>query len=142
MDRAIVDHQDDRLGRPARLWTEFPVDPFQESDEVGAAFGGGCFDDQVPGYRVLNPEHRHLPGLASGFDPQIRALFGPGVSKIGMGQGFGFILEQQDDISRSRLLLQELEPQPGPLDRVGVLAAFEAVSGASPPEAPFFLSIF
>jgi len=79
-------------------------------------------------------------GLARGLDPDICTLLGPGVGEVGMGQGLGFILEQQDNVPCFGLLPQELESHTRPLNRFGDLPAFETVTGAPPSEAPFFLS--
>ena len=70
-------------------------------------------------------------------DPEVGAPLGPEMGKIGVGQGFRFVGEQEPDVAGPGLLPQQLEPQAGTLDRLGVLAASQAVPRPAPREAPF-----
>src|SRR4051794_15104668 len=71
------------------------------------------------------------------------AAFGPGPSEIGVGEiGVGerlrLVAEQQDDVARRGLLLQQPQAQAGAVDRIGVLPALQRVARPAPGEAPFF----
>jgi hypothetical protein len=54
-----------------------------------------------------------------------------------MGQHLGFVAEQQDDVARFGLLAQQTQPQPRPVDGLGILPAVQAMAGAAPTEPPF-----
>jgi len=47
-----------------------------------------------------------------------------------MRQRFGFVAEQQDNVASSRLLAQQTQPQPGPIDRLRVLPPVQAMARA------------
>ena len=87
---------------------------------------------------VESADHRPLLGLPRRLDAQIAAAFGPGVGKIGMGERFRLVAEQQGDIAGFGLLLQQAQAQTGALDRIGVLPALQRVPRPAPGEAPFF----
>ena len=55
-----------------------------------------------------------------------------------MGERFGFVLEQQNDVAGLRLLLRQTKAQPRAVDGNGVLPPFQRVPGPPPAEAPFF----
>src|SRR4051794_41930985 len=60
--------------------------------------------------------------------------------QIGMGEGFGLVAEQEHDVARLGLCLEQLSAQARPVHGIRVLAALQRVAGAPPAEAPFFLS--
>src|SRR4051794_17184570 len=59
--------------------------------------------------------------------------------QIGMGEGFGLVAEQEHDVARLGLCLEQLSAQARPVHGVRILAALQRGAGAPPPEAPFFL---
>ena len=148
MDRAIVENKDDGLVRAAGAWPVDRVEAAEEGDEVTTALGGAGARDQLVSGPVESADDRPLLGLPRRLDPQIAAAFGPGVGKIGMGERFRLIAEQQGDIAGLCLLLQQAQAQPGALDRIGVLPALQRVPRpwafspracpVAPGEAPFF----
>ena len=138
MDRAIVENKDDGLVGAAGAWPVDRVEAAEEGDEVTTALGGAGIDDQLASGAVQSANHRPLLGLPRRLDPQIAAAFGPGVGKIGMGERFRLIAEQQGDIAGLCLLLQQAQAQPGAVDRIGVLPALQRVPRPAPGEAPFF----
>ncbi len=71
-------------------------------------------------------------------DAQIGTRFSPNIGRIGVGQGLGLVLKEQHDVSRQGLLLQELHPQPGPVNRLRILPTTQRVPREPAPEAPFF----
>src|SRR4051812_50080888 len=60
--------------------------------------------------------------------------------QIGMGEGFGLVAEQEHDVARLGLCLEQLSAQAHPVHGIRILAALQRVAGAPPAEAPFFLS--
>ena len=72
---------------------------------------------------------------------QIGPAPGPGMGEIGMGQRLGLVGEEEHDVPGFGLLLQQLEPEPGSRDGIGVLPAVQAVTGTSPAEAVFFSAL-
>ena len=127
MDRAVVENKDDGLVRSARAWAIDRVEAAEEGDEVAAALGGAGIDDQLMRGAGERADHRPLLGLPRRLDAQIAAAFGPGAGKIGMGEGFRFVAEQQGDIAGLGLLPQQAQAQAGAVDRIGVLPALQRV---------------
>ena len=70
-------------------------------------------------------------------NPQVSAALGPGARKIGMGQSFALITEQQHDVASIGLRLEQLQTQPAAIDRLGVLATLQRVTGSPIAKAPF-----
>ena len=108
VDRAIVEDEHDRLLRTSGRQAILRVDLFQKRDEIGTALAPAGAHNQFTGRPVEQTEHRHLGGLAGRWNAQIRALLGPGMGQIGMGKRFRLIPEQEHDIARLGLRLQEL----------------------------------
>jgi len=50
-----------------------------------------------------------------------------------MGQHLGFIAEQENDVAGFGLLAQQTQPQPRPVDGLGILPPVQAMAGAPPP---------
>src|SRR4051794_38097941 len=57
--------------------------------------------------------------------------------QVGVGQGLGLVPEQEVNVARRGLVLQQPEAQARALDRVPVLAPFERVPRPAPAVAPF-----
>ena len=135
---AVVEHQHNRRDRPPRLRSVAVVELFQKSDEIGAALAGTDMDDQFATAVVEHAEQRPLAGLTRCWDAQVRTASCPGVRQIGMCQGLRFIAKQQDNVTSFGLLAQQTQAQTGPIDRLRILPAIQAVAGAPPSEPPFF----
>src|SRR4051794_36146213 len=60
--------------------------------------------------------------------------------QIGMGEGFGLVAEQEHDVTRLGLSLEQLAAQARPVHGIRILAALQRVAGAPPAKAPLFLS--
>src|SRR4051812_8374256 len=140
MDRAVVEDEHDRLERDPELGPEAPVNLLQESDEVRTALGARGLHDQVARRPVEKAEHRDLLALARGRNAQIGSLLGPDMRQVGMGQRFGLVLEQQDDVARLGLRFEQLPAQTGAVHRVRILAALQRVTRPPPAKPPFFRS--
>ena len=137
VDRAVVEHQDGWLGRGARRRCELAIEPREQADEVGTALGGAGLDHQAAGGNVERPQQGAPACLPRRRDAEVGATLGPGMGEVGVGQGLELVAEQNPDVAGPRLLPQQPEPQAGPLDRLRVLAAFQAVARPAPGEAPF-----
>jgi hypothetical protein len=94
-------------------------------------------DDQFPRDGVEHTQHRRLFGLAGRGNAEVRAPRRPGMGEIGMGQSFGFIFIQQNDITGPGLLTPDLKTKTDTVDLSRVLAAFQRVPRA-PPAEPLF----
>src|SRR3954449_389202 len=139
-DRAVVQDEHEGLDRNPELGPIAPVDLLQESDEVRASFGpAGAHDERAP-RPVEHAEHRHFGALARGRNAQVGPFLGPDMRQIGMGEGFGLVAEQEHDVARLGLGFEQRSAQARPVHGVRVLASLQRVAGASPAEAPFFLS--
>ena len=99
MNRAIVEDEHNRLLRTIRRQAILRVDLFQKRNEIGTALAPTGAHDQFTRGPVEQTKHRHLGGLAGRGNAQIRALLGPGMGQIGMGERFGLIAEQEHDIA-------------------------------------------
>src|SRR4051812_19264330 len=140
VDRAVIQDEHEGLDRDPELGPIAPVDLLQESDEVRASFGpAGAHDERAP-RPVEHAEHRHFGALARGRNAQVGPFLGPDMRQIGMGEGFGLVAEQEHDVARLGLCLEQLSAQARPVHGIRVLAALQRVAGAPPAEAPFFLS--
>src|SRR3954468_1229600 len=137
VDRAVVEHQDHRPADPSRRRAVDPVEPPQQGDEVARALGPAGEDDQLAPGVVEHAEERALPRPPRPFHPQVGAARRPAVGQVGVGQCLGLVPEQEVDVTRRRLPLQEPEPQAGAVDGVRVLPALEGVSRPAPAVAPF-----
>src|SRR3954451_24565178 len=71
---------------------------------------------------------------------QVGPFLGPDMRQIGMGEGFGLVAEQEHDVARLGLCLEQLSAQARPVHGIRILAALQRVAGSPPAEAPFFLS--
>ncbi|WP_262265708.1 hypothetical protein [Microvirga yunnanensis] len=89
---------------------------------------------------VEHPEHRHLGGLAGRGNAQIRALRGPGMGQIGTGERLRLIPEQEHEIARRSLRLQQHAAQAGAIHGVCILAALQGMARSAPAESPFWRS--
>src|SRR3954470_3063599 len=134
VDRAVVEHQHHR---PVRAWRVVPVEPAEQGDEVAGALGGAGEDDQLAAGVVEQAEERPLARPSGRLDPEVRAALRPGVGQVGVGQGLGLVPEQEVNVARRGLLLQQPEAEARALDRVPVLAPFERVPRPAPAVAPF-----
>ncbi len=114
------------------------VEHFQQSDEFGAALAGADMHDQFATAMVEHAEQRPLARLAWRRDTQIRTASCPGMRQVWMGQSFGLIAKQQDDVASFGLLAQQTQPQARPIDRLRILPAAQAMAGTPPSEPPFF----
>src|SRR4051812_22791679 len=140
VDRAVVEHKHDGLERDPELGTIAPVDLLQESDEVRAALGPAGAHDELAPRPVEHAEHRHFGALARGRNAQVGPFLGPDMRQIGMGEGFGLVAEQEHDVARLGLCLEQLSAQARAVHGIRILAALQRVAGSPPAEAPFFLS--
>ncbi len=138
VDRAVVEHQNDRFGGASRSRAIKCVEAFQEVDEVGASLGAAAMDDELGIGVVKRADQRQLARLAGGGHAQVGAAPGPGMRQIRMGQRLGLVGRQQHDIARFGLLFQQFEPEPGAVDRLGVLSAGEAMTRSAPAPTIFF----
>jgi hypothetical protein len=68
-------------------------------------------------------------------DPEIRPARGPAVGEVGVGQRLGLVPDQEVEVARGGLLLQQLQAQPRAVDRV--LPPLEGVPWPPPAVAPF-----
>ena len=140
VDRAVVEHHDDRLdGRPGLRAVE-AVEGLQMRDEVGAALGREVV---TMSWRVTSIERAHhgdLLGLPGRRHAQVRAALGPGAGEIGMRQRFALIAVEQHDVAGLGLRLAQLEPQSDAIDGVGILTALQRVPGPPPAETLFLRS--
>ena len=66
MDRAVVEHDDHGSLALAGFGAVVMIEFFQKGDEVGAALGFGCGNDQPAVAPVEGAHHRNLFGLAGG----------------------------------------------------------------------------
>src|ERR687889_1243105 len=140
VDRAVVEDEHDRFLRTAGHRAILRIDLLQKRDEIGTALAPAGAHHQVARRPVEYPEHRHLGGLAGRWNAQIRALLGPGMGQIGMGQRLRLIAEQEHDIARLGLRLQELAAQASAVHGVSVLAALQGMARPAPAEIPFWRS--
>src|ERR687889_674122 len=138
VDRAVVEDEHDRFLRTAGHRAILRIDLLQKRDEIGTALAPAGAHHQVARRPVEYPEHRHSGGLAGRWNAQIRALLGPGMGEIGMGQCLRLIAEQEHDIARLGLRLQELAAQASAVHGVCVLAALQGVARTAPAESPFW----
>lgn len=140
VDWAVVEHQDNWFPPPARSWPEASIKLFQQRDEVRAPLRGRGVHDEFTARRVEHADDRDLTRLTWCGDAKIGASFGPGMGEIRMGQRFGFIAEQQNDVTSLGLLAAQLKTQPDTLDLTGVLTPLQRVPRPAPAEPPFCLS--
>src|SRR3954467_4846121 len=140
VDRAVVEDQNEGLDRNPELGTIAPVDLLQESDEVRASLGSARVSNEVATRPVEHPEHRHFGALARRWDAQVGPLLRPDVRQVRVGEGFGLVCEQEHDVTRLGLSLEQLSAQARPVHGVGVLPTFQCVAGSPPAKAPFFRS--
>src|SRR4051794_3292122 len=137
VDRAVVQDQGDRPILAARRRAVVPVEPRQQVDEVAGALGRAGEDNQLVPRVVEHAEERPPLRPARRLDPEVRPALGPAVGEVGVGQRLGLVPEQEVDVARDGLLLQQLETQAGTVDGVRVLAALEGVARPPPAVAPF-----
>src|SRR3982751_3403845 len=140
VDRAVVEDQNEALDRDALLGAIAPVDLLQDGDEVRASLCPPGAHDELAPRPVEHAEHRHFGALARGRNAQVGPFLGPDMRQIGMGERFGLVAEQEHDVARLGLGLEQLSAQARPVHGVGVLPTFQRVAGSPPAEAPFFLS--
>src|SRR4051812_2296985 len=138
VDRAVVEDQNEGLDRNSELGPIAPVDLLQESDEVRASFGPAGVNNELAMRPVEHPEHGHFGALARGRNAQVGPFLGPDMRQIGMGEGFGLVPEQEHDVARLGLCLEQLSAQARPVHGIRVLAALQRVAGSPPAEAPLF----
>src|SRR3954454_7171315 len=113
------------------------LEPRQQVDEVAGALGRAGEDNQLAAGVVEHTEERPPLRPARRLDPEVRPALGPAVGEVGVGQRLGLVPEQEVDVARDGLLLQQLETQAGTVDGVRVLAALEGVARPPPAVAPF-----
>lgn len=134
VDRAVVEHDDDRPDRQAWPRAIKAVEPPQQRNEIGAALGfAGVHDEPASGV-VEHPDHCHLLGLAGRRHTQIGATLSPGSGQVRMRQRLALVGEQEHDIAGLRLRLAQRQPEADAIDGVGVLAALQSVSRPTPAE--------
>src|SRR3954467_1560778 len=138
MNGSVVEDEDDGFVVAARARPVDRIEAAQKIDEIAAALGGAGADGQLVGGKVEGANDRPFLRLAWRFDAQIAAAFGPGPSEIGVGERLRLVAEQQDDVARRSLLLEQPQAQAGAVDRIGVLPALQRVARPAPGEAPFF----
>ena len=100
------------------------------------ALGPAGPDHEAAPGPIEDAEHGHLRGLPRRGDPQVGAPHGPGLREVGVGERFGLVAEQQHDVARLGLRLQQLAAQAGAVHRVGVLPTLQRVTRAPPAERP------
>ena len=122
---------------PARPRRVVPVETAEQGDEVAGSLGAAGEDDQLAPRVVEHAEQRALPRLPRRRDPQVSPARRPGVREVGMREGLGLIPEQEVDVARRGLPLQEPEAQPGVVDGVRALPPLEGVPRPAPAVAPF-----
>src|SRR3984893_14291040 len=89
--------------RHSRLGAMDAIEPFEQGDEIGAAFGLRGHDSELAGNEVERAHHGDLLRLAGSLDAQVGSPFCPGT----VGQRLRFIGEQQHNVARQRLLLHQ-----------------------------------
>lgn len=93
VDRAVVEHDDDRPDRQAWPRAIKAVEPPQQRNEIGAALGfAGVHDEPASGV-VERPDHCHLLGLAGRRHTQIGATLSPGSGQVRMRQRLALVGE-------------------------------------------------
>src|SRR5215211_4652398 len=83
-----------------------------------------------------NPDHGHFLGLPWRLDPHV----GAGSGKHGRGRDgerLGLVDKEKANVARRGLGLAQRQPEPDPIDRVGVMPAGQAVARPPPAEPPF-----
>ena len=137
MDRAIVEHENDRLGLSPGLRSEETVELLQMGDEIAAALGRAGVDDELARDVIERPHDRHLLGLPRRRHTQVRPRLRPGAGEIGMGQRLALIAVEKNDVSGLGLLLAQLQAQADPLHLAFGLASLQRVPGPSPAKVFF-----
>src|SRR3954447_26145011 len=141
VDRAVVEHQHDGEHLASRLGSVAEVQLLQQSDEIAAALVRADMHDQFAGPVVEHAEQRPLARLTRCRDAQVGTPLGPGMRQIRMGQHLGFIAEQENDVAGFGLLAQQTQPQPRPVDGLGILPPAQAMAGTPPTEPPFLSAL-
>src|SRR3974390_164821 len=137
VDRAIVEHQNNRLDRRSGLRAVEAIENLQMGNEVCAALGTRGGDNEPALHPVERAHHRNLLRLPGCRHAQVGTPFGPGTSQIGMRQGLALIGKQQHDVSGGGLRLAQFEPQTAPIDSIGVLPALQRVPRPAEANRPF-----
>ena len=86
---------------------------------------------------VLRAQDRDLLRSSGCFDAQVCSTRSPYVSQIGVRQRFGFILEQQRQITGLGLLPEQVQSKSSPSDRIHLLPVLERVARPTPAKPPF-----
>ena len=134
VDWPVVEHDHDRLGRPAWSRAVERIELVQERDEVGGALGRAGVHDEPAADLVEGSHHGDFLGLTGRGHPQVGATLGPGSGQIGMGQRLALVGEQQHDVAGLGLRLAQQEPQADAIDRLGVLPVLQVVPRSAPAE--------
>ena len=137
VDGPIIQNDDGGFTHGSRFRAMDAIEPFEQGDEIGAAFGLRCHEREFAGDKVERAYHGDFLRLARSLDAQVGSPFRPGAGKIGMGQRLRFIGEQQHNVARQRLLFKQLKTKAGSLYGLCVLPAFQRVTGPLAREAPF-----
>src|SRR5947207_9397266 len=118
MNGSVVEDEDDGFVVAPRARPVDRIEAAQKIDEIAAALGVAGADGQLVGGKVEGANDRPFLRLAWRFDAQIAAAFGPGPSEIGVGERLRLVAEQQDDVARRSLLLQQPQAQAGAVGRI------------------------
>ena len=100
VDGPIIQNDDGGFTHGSRFRAMDAIEPFEQGDEIGAAFGLRCHDREFAGDKVERAYHGDFLRLARSLDAQVGSPFRPGAGKIGMGQRLRFIGEQQHNFAR------------------------------------------
>src|SRR3954469_18957409 len=104
MDRAVVEHDDDRLGGPAGPGAVKTVELLQMGDEVAAALAPRGGDDELAASPIEAAHYGDLLGLPGGRHAQVGATSCPSAGEIRMRQRLALVAEQQHDVAGLRVL--------------------------------------
>jgi hypothetical protein len=141
VDRAVIEHHHDRFPGHAGARSALPVQFFQQADEVGTALGSAGEHCQFPSIGIKQAEHAALEALTRSLNSKVGSTLCPHMSEVRMRERFGFILEEQSNIARLRLLTQQIQPHARALDRLLVLTAVQSMPWPTPGKAPFLRSM-
>src|SRR5712692_1046045 len=140
VDWTVVEHDHGGLDPHSWLGAVQKIEGLQQCNEVGAALGAGCRDNQPATGPIECAHHGDLLGLSGRLHAQVGATLGPGSRQIRMRQRLALVGEQQNDIAGLRLRFAQLEPQADTIDLVRDLPTLQRVPRPSEAEPPFLRS--
>lgn len=137
VNRAVIENKHDRQVRVIPARPILAIQQFEQHDEIAAAFRRTGDDMQLTACCILRSQDRDLLRLSGCFDAQVCSTRSPYVSQVRMCQRFGFILEQQRQITGLGLLPEQVQSKSSPSDRIHLLPVLERVARPTPAKPPF-----